>query len=72
MQRGAVFSARRWRLAAIARACAKTSRCAFPSPARMEQGSLALGSAPPGSLVALDGRPLRVTAGWPLRLRLWL
>ena len=28
----------------------------------MTQGSLALGSAPPGSLVALDGRPLRVTA----------
>jgi murein DD-endopeptidase MepM/ murein hydrolase activator NlpD len=29
----------------------------------MEQGSLATGSAPPGSLVALDGRPLHVTAG---------
>lgn len=28
----------------------------------MTQGSLALGSAPPGSLAALDGRPLRVTA----------
>ncbi|HEX3755210.1 MAG TPA: M23 family metallopeptidase [Rhizomicrobium sp.] len=28
----------------------------------MQQGSLALGSAPPGSIVALDGRPLRVTA----------
>jgi murein DD-endopeptidase MepM/ murein hydrolase activator NlpD len=28
----------------------------------MEQGSLAMGSAPPGSLVALDGRPLRITA----------
>ncbi len=28
----------------------------------MEQGSLTLGSAPPGSLVALDGRPLKVTA----------
>lgn len=27
----------------------------------MEQGSLALGSAPPGSLAALDGRPLRIT-----------
>ena len=27
----------------------------------MEQGSLVLGSAPPGSLAALDGRPLRVT-----------
>ena len=28
----------------------------------MTQGSLALGSAPPGSRVALDGRPLRVTS----------
>lgn len=28
----------------------------------MEQGSLAMGSAPPGSLVALDGRPLHVMA----------
>ena len=28
----------------------------------LEQGSLALGAAPPGSLVALDGRPLSVTA----------
>ena len=28
----------------------------------MEQGSLAMGSAPPGSLAALDGRPLRVSA----------
>ena len=27
----------------------------------MEQGSLATGSAPPGSLVSLDGRPLHVT-----------
>jgi murein DD-endopeptidase MepM/ murein hydrolase activator NlpD len=28
----------------------------------MTQGSLAMGSAPPGSAVALDGRPLRITA----------
>jgi len=28
----------------------------------LTQGSLVLGTAPPGSLVALDGRPLRVTA----------
>ena len=28
----------------------------------LEQGSLALGAAPPGSVVALDGRPLDVTA----------
>jgi len=28
----------------------------------MEQGSLVTGSAPPGSLAALDGRPLRVSA----------
>jgi murein DD-endopeptidase MepM/ murein hydrolase activator NlpD len=33
----------------------------FSLTGSMEQGSLALGSAPPGSLVALDGRPLRVT-----------
>ena len=41
---------------------------AFADPIRfsvsgaMEQGSLALGSAPPGSQVALDGRPLAATA----------
>jgi murein DD-endopeptidase MepM/ murein hydrolase activator NlpD len=34
----------------------------FSLAGTMEQGSLALGSAPPGSSVALDGRPLRVTA----------
>jgi hypothetical protein len=34
----------------------------FSISGAMEQGSLAMGSAPPGSLVALDGRPLRVTA----------
>jgi murein DD-endopeptidase MepM/ murein hydrolase activator NlpD len=33
----------------------------FSVTGALEQGSLALGSAPPGSLVALDGRPLRVT-----------
>jgi murein DD-endopeptidase MepM/ murein hydrolase activator NlpD len=33
----------------------------FSVAGAMEQGSLALGSAPPGSLVALDGRPLHVT-----------
>jgi hypothetical protein len=33
----------------------------FSLSGTMEQGSLALGSAPPGSLAALDGRPLRVT-----------
>jgi len=33
----------------------------FSLTGSMEQGSLALGSAPPGSLAALDGRPLRVT-----------
>jgi murein DD-endopeptidase MepM/ murein hydrolase activator NlpD len=33
----------------------------FSITGAMEQGSLALGSAPPGSLVALDGRPLHVT-----------
>lgn len=34
----------------------------FSVTGAMEQGSLALGSAPPGSLAALDGRPLHVTA----------
>lgn len=34
----------------------------FSVTGAMEQGSLAIGSAPPGSLVALDGRPLAVTA----------
>jgi murein DD-endopeptidase MepM/ murein hydrolase activator NlpD len=34
----------------------------FSITGALQQGSLALGSAPPGSLVALDGRPLRVTA----------
>jgi len=34
----------------------------FSVTGSLTQGSLALGSAPPGSLVALDGRPLRVTA----------
>jgi murein DD-endopeptidase MepM/ murein hydrolase activator NlpD len=34
----------------------------FTVTGAMEQGSLALGTAPPGSLVALDGRPLHVTA----------
>jgi murein DD-endopeptidase MepM/ murein hydrolase activator NlpD len=33
----------------------------FSITGAMEQGSLAMGSAPPGSLVALDGRPLRVS-----------
>ena len=34
----------------------------FTVTGSMEQGSLALGAAPPGSLAALDGRPLTVTA----------
>src|SRR5258706_6705086 len=34
----------------------------FSVTGALTQGSLALGSAPPGSLVALDGRPLRVAA----------
>jgi murein DD-endopeptidase MepM/ murein hydrolase activator NlpD len=52
---------------------ASLSLAAFPAmaqemPARfsvagaLEQGSLVLGSAPPGSLVSLDGRPLRISA----------
>ena len=34
----------------------------FSISGAMEQGSLAMGSAPPGSQAALDGRPLRITA----------
>ena len=34
----------------------------FSVTGALTQGSLAMGSAPPGSLVALDGRPLRVSA----------
>jgi murein DD-endopeptidase MepM/ murein hydrolase activator NlpD len=34
----------------------------FSITGSMEQGSLAMGSAPPGSLVALDGRPLHALA----------
>ena len=34
----------------------------FSVAGSMEQGSLAMGSAPPGSLAALDGRPLRILA----------
>jgi murein DD-endopeptidase MepM/ murein hydrolase activator NlpD len=52
---------------------ASLSLAAFPAmaqekPARfsvagaLEQGSLVLGNAPPGSLVSLDGRPLRISA----------
>jgi murein DD-endopeptidase MepM/ murein hydrolase activator NlpD len=46
--------------ACAARAQEKPVR--FSVTGAMTQGSLALGSAPPGSLVALDGRPLRVTS----------
>jgi len=34
----------------------------FSITGALQQGSLAMGSAPPGSLVALDGRPLRITS----------
>lgn len=34
----------------------------FSVTGSMEQGSLAMGSAPPGSLAGLDGRPLRILA----------
>ena len=46
--------------ACAARAQEKPVR--FSVTGAMTQGSLALGSAPPGSQVALDGRPLRVTS----------
>ena len=41
---------------------ADTKPIRFSITGAMSQGSLALGSAPPGSVAALDGRPLRVTA----------
>jgi murein DD-endopeptidase MepM/ murein hydrolase activator NlpD len=43
-------------------ALAQEKPARFSVTGAMTQGSLALGSAPPGSSVALDGRPLRVTA----------
>ena len=52
----------------LASAAAFTATSAFASDIRfavtgaMEQGSLAFGAAPPGSLAALDGRPLAITA----------
>jgi murein DD-endopeptidase MepM/ murein hydrolase activator NlpD len=45
---------------AASSALAQTVR--FTVSGSLEQGSLAMGSAPVGSLAALDGRPLRVTA----------
>ena len=53
----------------LATGLAFTATAAFAEPAirfsitgAQEQGSLAFGAAPPGSLAALDGRPLAVTA----------
>ena len=43
-------------------ALAQEKSVRFTVTGALEQGSLALGSAPPGSLVALDGRPLRAGA----------
>jgi murein DD-endopeptidase MepM/ murein hydrolase activator NlpD len=42
-------------------AMAQERKARFWMAGAMEQGSLALGSAPPGSLAALDGRPLHIT-----------
>jgi len=47
---------------AAAPALADDKPVRFSITGAMEQGSLAMGSAPPGSLVALDGRPLHVTS----------
>ena len=47
---------------AASRGWADDKPARFSVTGALEQGSLALGSAPPGSLVALDGRPLNVTA----------
>jgi murein DD-endopeptidase MepM/ murein hydrolase activator NlpD len=49
-------------LAALPILPARAEDARFTVTGAMEQGSLALGQAPPGSRVALDGRPLRVTA----------
>ena len=49
-------------LAALPALPARADDARFTVVGAMEQGSLALGQAPPGSHVALDGRPLRVTA----------
>jgi murein DD-endopeptidase MepM/ murein hydrolase activator NlpD len=43
-------------------ALAQDKPARFSVTGAMTQGSLAVGTAPPGSLVSLDGRPLRVTA----------
>ena len=53
------MSLRAWRLFIAAPVRAQEAR--FNVTGAMEQGSLALGTAPPGSLAALDGRPLSVT-----------
>ena len=47
---------------AASAALAQEKSVRFTVGGSLEQGSLATGSAPPGSLVALDGRPLRVSA----------
>jgi len=47
---------------AASRAMAQEKPVRFSLSGTMEQGSLVTGSAPPGSLAALDGRPLRVSA----------
>src|SRR6201996_5147348 len=47
---------------AVAPAFADDKPVRFSVTGALTQGSLAMGSAPPGSLAALDGRPLRVTA----------
>jgi len=46
---------------AASRVLAQEKPVRFSLGGTMEQGSLVVGSAPPGSLAALDGRPLRVT-----------
>jgi len=46
---------------AASRAMAAEKPVRFSLQGTMEQGSLVTGSAPPGSLAALDGRPLRMT-----------
>lgn len=47
---------------AASRVTAQEKPLRFSLSGSMEQGSLVMGAAPPGSLAALDGRPLRVSA----------
>jgi murein DD-endopeptidase MepM/ murein hydrolase activator NlpD len=62
-RRGVLLGGSLLAAAPLLRARAQDERPArFTVTGSMDQGSLAIGTAPPGSLVSLDGRPLSVTA----------